>query len=223
MAFGFTPLDELPVSILDNVVGVSGIRNLIGSIIVDTTIEELYEDTLEVTEHPVQAGAQITDHSFKRPMDVILRCGWSDSSINALLGGAVANSQEWTGGQTAASDYVAGIYSQLLALQESRQTLSLLTGLRLYTSMLIIGLHVRRDQRTKYALMVEAQFRQVILVDTQTATLPPQANQATPASTAQVVDAGAQGLTAGASPTPSGSLPPANWTGSNPFTVHVGK
>src|SRR5580700_5469148 len=59
--------------------GVNGVTN---PITVDTTIEETYEDLLEITEHPVQVGAQIADHSFKRPMEVRLRCGWSDSQSN---------------------------------------------------------------------------------------------------------------------------------------------
>ena len=172
----------------------------IGGIQVDTTLEEQYEDVLEITEHPVQVGAQIADHSFKRPMQVVLRCGWSDSNASAAIG-AVSNlfsangssastNGSFTGGSMAASDYIAGIYSQLLQLQESRQTFSVTTGLRLYDDMLITSIRVRRDVTTSTALMVEAMLRQVILVDTQTATVPPQQNQATPAATADTASAG---------------------------------
>src|SRR5581483_11884310 len=111
--------------------------NQIGSIQVDTTLEERYEDSLEITEHPVEAGAQITDHSFKRPMELVLTCGCSDSSVSGLLGLAsgllstaspaaagilgiataassllsnpgAGTSGSFTGGAMAASDYVAG-------------------------------------------------------------------------------------------------------------------
>lgn len=194
----------------------------IGGIQVDTTLEETYEDSLEVTEHPVEAGASITDHSFKRPMELYLSCGWSDSSSSGLLGvvgletfaasGSAAlaglvggaaglstllnpganTSGSFSGGAMAASDYVAGIYSQLLAKQESREALSVTTGLRTYDSMLIVSLRVRRDQRTRYVLRCEAALRQVILVTTQSATLAPQSAQAFPASTADLVNAGVQ-------------------------------
>ena len=195
----------------------------IGGIQVDTMLEETYEDSLEITEHPVEAGAAITDHSFKRPMELVLFCGWSDSSASGLLGLAsgllatqspaaagilgiasaassllsnpgAGSSGSFTGGAMAASDYVAGIYSNLLQLQESRQAISVVTGLRAYDSMLIQSLRIRRDQRTQFVLNVQAVLRQIIVVSTQTATLAPQANQKTPASTADMVNAGAQQL-----------------------------
>ena len=176
--------------------------SIIDDIKVDTTIDEQYEDALEITDHPVQVGAQISDHSFKRPMELRLRCGWSDANSSAAIG-AISNfltgsnsststSGEFTGGSMAASDYVAGVYSQLLQLQETRDTFSVTTGLRVYDDVLLTSIRVRRDVTTSSALMVEATMRQVILVDTQTATVPPQADQATPQATADTVNAGPQ-------------------------------
>lgn len=205
--------------------------NQIGGIQVDTTLEETYEDSIEVTEHPVEAGAQITDHSFKRPMELVLQCGWSDSSTSGALGlvsGLLAtqsaaaagilgiasaasslfsnpgagNSGSFTGGAMLASDYVAGIYSNLLQLQESRQPFSVSSGLRVYDNMLLQSIRVRRDQRSQYTLNVQAVMRQVILVSTQTAALAPQANQANPASTADTVNAGAQQLQSSSNTSP---------------------
>lgn len=211
--------------------------NQIGGIQVDTTLEESYEDSLEITEHPVETGAAITDHSFKRPMELVLTCGWSDSSSSGALGlvsGLIAtqspaaagvlgiasgvasllnpgagSSGSFTGGAMAASDYVAGIYSNLLQLQESRQPISVTSGLRVYDSMLIQSLRVRRDQRTQYALNVQAVLRQIIVVSTQVATLASQANQANPASTADTVNTGAQQLQSSSNVSPlSVILPP---------------
>jgi hypothetical protein len=174
---------------------------------VDTTIEESYEDQLEVTEHPVEAGAQISDHSFKRPMELILHCGWSNAfdqttSPNSGFAGS------FTGGAMAASDYIAQVYSQLLQLQESRTTVTVQTGLRAYDDMLIVSLRVRRDQRTRFALMVEAVLKQVILVSTQSATITPQSVQQTPQNTADVSNQGAQYLTQSPQPASGGSLSP---------------
>lgn len=196
----------------------------IGGITVDTTIEERYEDELEVTEHPVEVGAQITDHSFKRPMELRLRCGWSDSSLNALegvvsnvlgggaiggaLGGTFSSSGTFTGGAMRASDYIAGIYSQLLQLQESRQTFVVSCGLRIYSDMLMPSIRVNRDQETQAVLMVEATLRQVILVSTSSTFLPPQANQANPASTAEMVNVGNVSTQAPSTPALVASFPP---------------
>ncbi len=208
--------------------------NSIGGIQVDTTMEEHYEDTLEITEHPVEAGANISDHSYKRPMELVLRCGWSDSSasgllglasgalsaispaasgvlsiasgINSLLNPGAGGSGSFTGGAMLASDYVAGVYSQLLQLQESRKPFIANSGLRIYSSMLLRTLSVTRNQKTQYVLNVEARLKQIIIVSTQSSTLPSQAAQAFPAGTADTASAGSQQLQTG-TPSTGGSFP----------------
>jgi hypothetical protein len=39
----------------------------IGVIIPDVVVSEKHSDTLEITEHPVETGAAISDHAYKRP------------------------------------------------------------------------------------------------------------------------------------------------------------
>lgn len=68
-----------------------GSSRSIGPIIANITEEERHQDDLEITDHPVERGATISDHAFKRPAEVILRCGWTNSmpapSSNSILGG----------------------------------------------------------------------------------------------------------------------------------------
>ena len=94
----------------------------------------------------------------------------------------------------AASDYVAGIYSQLLQLQQSFLPFSVTSGLRTYDTMLIKSLRVNRDQTKQYVIDVFAVLRQIILVSTQTSTLPAQTALAVPASSADVVNWGSAQL-----------------------------
>lgn len=67
-------------------------------IIAHATIEERHHDELEVTDHPVEQGAMITDHAYKRPAEITLHLGWSNSPpspgglINPLIATAAANS-----------------------------------------------------------------------------------------------------------------------------------
>lgn len=51
----------------------------IGPIVAQVTISERHEDTLEITEHPVEQGAAIADHAFKRPATVVITAAWSNS------------------------------------------------------------------------------------------------------------------------------------------------
>lgn len=183
------------------------VSSRIGEIEIQTTVEAIHTDTLQTTEHPVESGAAITDHSFKRPSEVVLRCGWSNASLRALLGIVTGL---FRGGTMSKSDFVSGIYSQLLKLQESRELLEITTPLRQYNNMLITALQVTRDPKTAHLLMVTATCREIIIVSTSSTTLPPKESQAQPASTAEVEDVGAQ-QAAEAQPAPGGSVSPADW------------
>mgnify|MGYP001758463341 CR=1 FL=1 len=160
----------------------------IGTIIPGVVVEEAHRDDLVITDHPVEQGAAITDHAFKRPAEVVLRCGWSNSDIlsaveNGSLFGAVTES------------YVKEVYAQLLELQESRTPFSITTGKRTYSNMLIASLSTSTDRTTEYSLFVTAVCRQIIIVETQVATMSPAENQANPASTAATKDTGVRSAT----------------------------
>lgn len=139
-----------------------------GSFIADLTIEENHTDELAITEHPVEQGAAIADHSYKRPAQVTIRAGWSNSSLQALGN----------------PNYVQQIYDAILQLQSSRDTFDILTGKRQYKSMLLHRLHETTNENTENALMLTMEFRQVILTTTQTVTVPDTSKMATPQATA---------------------------------------
>jgi hypothetical protein len=177
-------------------------QGAIGAIAIQATLEETGSDELTVTDHPVEAGAQITDHSFKRPASVVMHCGWSNAGFGAFtnLDTPVAL---FDGGQVSMGDYVSAIYSQLLALQAGRGLFTVQTSIRQYNNMLMSSVQLTRNQKTSQALMVTATFREVILVSTLSSTLPPTANQLDPASTADTSNLGVQNLTVG-TPAPGG-------------------
>lgn len=179
-------------------------RNKIGNIVLPAWFEERYHDSLRITEHPVEANAAISDHAFVEPSEVMIRCGWSNSSVAALTG---AIQSLFSGGGPSAGDYVSSIYSQLLSLQQSRVLLDITTSKRQYTNMLIQRLSVETDAKTNSALMVTAICRQLIVVSTQSTTLPPMADQANPSKTAEPVNSGSKQLQS-ATPAPGGAVAP---------------
>jgi hypothetical protein len=110
------------------------------------------------------------------------------------------------------SDYVSDVYSQLLSLQQSLQPLTVINSIRQYANILITSLAVTRNQRTSQALMCTVTMRQIIIVNTQTATIPP-ANQisdpsATPPNQVQL---GSQALQTNVTPSPGGNPGSARW------------
>ena len=123
----------------------SPVRN-IGGIFSDVTIEEVHNDRLEITQHPIQTGAVVTDHSFALPAQLTIRCGSSDSSAGY-------------------EGYVQSQYNAFLDLQASRQPFSVSTGKRLYENMLIRDIQVTTDERSEYTLIAVVNIQQVTYVD----------------------------------------------------------
>lgn len=174
----------------------------IGDITIGVSIEEVASDELMITENPVENGASVTDHAFKRPAEIVMKCGWSNSDYSALFG---SDRVQLNDGSETNSDYVGGVYSRLLALQQSRKPFDVVTSRRKYANMLLQGLSVITDAKTSAALMVTATMRQIIIVQTRVTTLPPKENQANPKSTAEKIISGVKSALP-AIPSPGGAI-----------------
>jgi len=160
--------------------GKRGIQGLSGQLV----IREKSTDDLTITEHPVEQGAQISDHAYKEPAEVTLEYGWSNSSISGALGAV--------GGLISGGDpnYVRATYAKLLALQASRKPFHVVTGKRTYKNMLAKSVGIVTDADTESALLATITCREVIIVETQSTAVPPRDVQANPAATASPTDTG---------------------------------
>ncbi|MCX2699261.1 phage baseplate protein [Ochrobactrum chromiisoli] len=153
----------------------------IGTVFPDVTLQEIGRDDMVVTDHPVEMGAPISDHAFKRPVAVELRYAWSNSTAGYV-------------------GYVQEVYEALLALQNSRQPFDISTGKRLYTNMLITSLTQYTDPENEYGLLVACECREVIIAETQTVKGVNQKDQKTPSATAGVQSTGPKQMKTTAAP-----------------------
>jgi hypothetical protein len=133
-------------------------------LIAQVTVEEDHDDELTITEHPVEQGAAITDHAYKRPAELRMRVGWSQSG-GLPVDNAVAD--------------VVTLYEDILTLQSSRRPFSIYTGKRPYQNMLVASLRVHTDAKLEWTLLADITFRQILLVNTQTISGTGQGSQAT--------------------------------------------
>lgn len=136
-------------------------------------VEEKTTDDLEITSHPVEQGAAVTDHAYKKPAEITLTAFWSNS-----------------GPQSTGDNYVSEVFDQLLQLQESREPLDVITGKRAYGNMLIKSISQTTDQSTEHALSTTISLKQIIIVETQATTLPPRSRQRNPARNGGTEDKG---------------------------------
>lgn len=196
------------MSILGNIlsgtalgVGGSALSSLVQSILVrprsiagfiaDVTIEERHEDALAITSHPVERGSSISDHAYRQPSKLTIRCGWSNSSMHiadALSSGNILGLFD--------PDYVRTVYDNFLALQRSRQLFDVVTGKRTYSNMLIARLVVTTDDKSENSLMMICECQEIIMADTQAVSVPSSANMKSPSINGGTVSAGQKQLSA---------------------------
>jgi len=141
------------------------------------TIEEHHHDELVITDHPVEQGAAISDHAYKKPAELTITIGWTNSSLAAALSLKFGN-------------YSSYVYDQLLKLQASRQLFSVSTGKRKYQNMLVQSLDTTTDAKTENCFITTLHCREVIVVKTTTTQLVPAENQAMPQKTGQSTNTG---------------------------------
>lgn len=146
----------------------------IGSITADVTISETHNDQLTITSHPVEQGAAITDHAYKNPAQVQCVIGFSNSSNQA-------------GGD---QQYVNEMYQAFITMQLNRDLIDVLTGRRNYTNMLVAGVSLTTAQDTENSAIITVSLQEVILVQTQTVTVPPNDTQQNPQQTASSTNSG---------------------------------
>jgi len=125
-------------------------------------LEEIANDVITATEHPIETGASVTDHAYKNPVELIMRCGWSNSGLGAAVG-AVGGLLT---GNLPGGSFVNTIYEELRLLQTNREILEVQTSRRLYANMLITGLALTTDHKTSSVLLITITFRQLIIVST---------------------------------------------------------
>ncbi|HGI5912209.1 TPA: phage baseplate protein [Yersinia enterocolitica] len=131
----------------------------IGVLVPSVIISEKHQDALEITEHPVEVGAAVNDHAYKRAAEVTMEVGFTgggsllDFVDTSTIGLSLGKSPE-------------EVYQELRDLQESREPFDVITGKRKYSNMLIRGIEVTTDKTSENVLMCVLTLREVIMSQT---------------------------------------------------------
>lgn len=151
------------------------------TIIPDVVVSEEHDDEVVVTRHPVDTGAAIADHAYKNPSVLTCVFAWSDSSrlLNSSLSGSILK------GVTTTKE----VYEKLLEVMENRELLSVSTGKRQYSNMLITRLRTSSTVDSESSLSVEITFEEIVFASLAETTLSA-ALQADPAATASTQNGG---------------------------------
>ncbi|UIN06475.1 hypothetical protein LGL88_12040 [Yersinia ruckeri] len=155
----------------------------IGLLVPSVIISEKHQDALEITEHPVEVGAAVNDHAYKRAAEVTMEVGFAgggsllDFVDTSTIGLSLGKSPE-------------EVYQELRELQESRQPFDVITGKRKYSNMLIRGIEVTTDKTSENVLMCVLTLREVIMSQTESVTVADKENMQEGVSTSAMQNTG---------------------------------
>jgi len=145
-----------------------GIRTNVEGYFFDAYLKLDHERRLTITDHPVEEGANITDHAYIEPKAISIEIGMSDV-CSSIIDGQFA--QRFSRSVSA--------YDTLERLQSERIPLSIKTKLATYRNMLIENITAPDDFVTRHGLRAMVFFREIIVVSTDTVTMPSRAPQKT--------------------------------------------
>ncbi|WP_145544537.1 phage baseplate protein [Yersinia massiliensis] len=155
----------------------------IGILVPSVIISEKHQDTLEITEHPVEVGAAVNDHAYKRAAEVTMEVGFAgggsllDFVDTSTIGLSLGKSPE-------------EVYQELREQQESREPIDVITGKRKYSNMLIRAIEVTTDKTSENVLMCVLTLREVILSQTESVTVADKENMQDGVSTSAMQNTG---------------------------------
>lgn len=131
----------------------------IGIMVPSVVVSEKHSDTVEITEHPVEIGAAVNDHAYKRPSELTMECGFAGGG--SLLD--VFDTRTIGFGMPLNSMSPQEVYKKLLDTQAKRELIDVVTGKRTYSNMLIRAIEVTTDKTSENVLNCTLTLREVIL------------------------------------------------------------
>ena len=123
----------------------------------DAVIKIDHTSARRITEHPIQIGANVSDHSYQLPARVTLEIGMSDVMGNVNL-------TPWGNPWSTPTKSVMA-YQQLRTWQSEGLPLTLSTRLWFYGDMVIENIHAPDDFKTKFGMRCSVAFKQIITAE----------------------------------------------------------
>lgn len=130
------------------------VKTNIGGLFFDAVVHVDTEETLTITSHPVQNGANISDHAYREPTRITMEIKMSDVMASRVPG-------QFTGAYTKS----VSAYRRLLDLQRSRIPCAVLTRLGSYRNMLIESISAPDDPTMLHGLTCSVSLREVLVAN----------------------------------------------------------
>lgn len=125
----------------------------IGSLTIDATLSEEHSSEAEVTDHPIEQGADVSDHKRVKPNQI---------RINGVVSNTPLAFLNFNSG-----DRAVDAWGQLLFLQHEQKLLTVVTTLNTFENMAIVSLTAPRDAKRGHMLEFTAVLREIFTAESQ--------------------------------------------------------
>uniref|UniRef100_A0A6M3M430 Dit-like phage tail protein N-terminal domain-containing protein n=1 Tax=viral metagenome TaxID=1070528 RepID=A0A6M3M430_9ZZZZ len=121
----------------------------------DAVIKLEHNESQRITQHPVQLGANITDHSYALPAKLTMEIGMSDVMEGYLPG-------QW-GDDISSPPRSVAAYLQLVSWKDLGMPLTITTRLKDYHNMVVAFITAPDDKTTAHGLKCMVTFQQIFV------------------------------------------------------------
>lgn len=142
----------------------------IDSLVLDASVSESHTVEVQITDHPVEQGVDVTDHRRRKPRQLTIEGIVSNTPLpqvsdpTTLVTVGNVTFQSLSAGSTADTVPALNAYQTLLALADSPKLITVITALQTYENMTLSNLSVPRDASVGQSLHFTATLREIKLV-----------------------------------------------------------
>lgn len=136
-------------------------------IVIDATVSEEHMSSCDVSDNPIEGGADVADHVQMKPAQLTIEGVISDTPLGYAIIGNIQNLVRSITTLFGASSRSQDAFDAMIELQKSRQPFTVITSLKRYTNMILVELSVPRTAQTGGAIHFRATMREVFIAQTQ--------------------------------------------------------
>lgn len=126
---------------------------------VDVSISETHSQDIEISEHPLETGSDISDHRHVKPIQIQMRGVMAGSATNPF---DFLDNQKTSGQFTSDQDRMQEAYAKLQAMVTSDDLFTIATSLKIYTNMTLTRLSISRDSKSGLCVAFDATWQEFL-------------------------------------------------------------
>lgn len=145
--------------------------SFIGNVILDATTSEVHRKTNSITDHPVEDGANISDHIRRMPAEIDIVGIVSDFPVY-WLAGFLAPSPVTTDVTRGGHDRSKKAYIELSRIMDEGELVDVVTTFKAYYDMAITGITVPKDASSGNDARFTISLKEIVKVTTKEVAAP---------------------------------------------------